>query len=816
MTKKASSEISNILVPILYGLMAIGIAMLVCWSGQYPFGSSTMNYIHYGDVVYNSVAEGNIFVLYDLNWYNGVEFLRSVSLLPSYFMAFCQYLAGGVSVDGYLMFVALIFLIGALSWYKLGKNKGRLLLGIFIGVLWFFMPNNLYTLFIEGDLSKALSLAILPAFIGAVYEYLEGSKWNKLINIIISFALMTLCNLEYIVMISIGTLIFMIIYGLVNRKWKNVIMVLGAMLLSVCITGVWLVSATIAGQGTVNDESMQKYFQSIIKSLNPIERYTSVNRYYYFGMAAFLLCVFGVTCGRKKTAPAFLTALLILVCTSASMYYVMRVIPGREYLLMSQYISLALCMVLYALLTWKTLRKPITVLICALLIADVIPSLNLVYGTLSGVPYEERFTEQENATLIAEAKETTSQRMILLDGGELESMGAYLVSDYDGGRMSTSGGDWQLAGNASNISQINKALSNGNYTYLFDRCKELGNDTILIKKSQLNEVNVPDEVIDQAAKASGYELINDSDLYKLYSLDTEGSWGLVSKYQAIGIGTDAALMALSFPAVQEVSSVNVDDYTFEELSQYKMIYLSGFTYSNKEKAEELVLELAEAGVKVIILADGIPEDRASRAREFLGVVCNDISFTNGYPFLETKVGMLDCDYFPQGNAEWSTVYVNGLTDVWGTVQEDDMQLEFYGTAKHENVVVVGLNLVYYHSITEDEGVGELLSDITEMEVGLLPEREIVPLDIEFTGSSMSITSSEDGVNTTLTYYDMFRSDEKIYSDNNLLYVNEGTTVIKFTYPYLVAGIILSLLGIAGSVALVWYDRKQFLKVVNNK
>ena len=75
MAKKTGREIAYILVPILYGLLAIAVAMLVCWSGQYPFGSDTMTHIYRGDMVYNSVRAGNIFPLYDPMWYNVVEVL---------------------------------------------------------------------------------------------------------------------------------------------------------------------------------------------------------------------------------------------------------------------------------------------------------------------------------------------------------------------------------------------------------------------------------------------------------------------------------------------------------------------------------------------------------------------------------------------------------------------------------------------------------------------------------------------------------------------------------------------------------------------
>ena len=53
--------------------------------------------------------------------------------------------------------------------------------------------------------------------------------------------------------------------------------------------------------------------------------------------------------------------------------------------------------------------------------------------------------------------------------------------------------------------------------------------------------------------------------------------------------------SLRFPAVEETDSYNLDDYTFEQLSQYKEIFLDGFTYNDKEAAEELIIRLSEQG-----------------------------------------------------------------------------------------------------------------------------------------------------------------------------------------------------------------------------
>ncbi len=809
MTKRAKDGISSILVPILYGIMAIAIAMLVCWSGRYPFGSETMNHIYLGEQVYEGIKEGHFITLYDSQWYNGIELFRNVAPLPSYVLALCQTVAGGDSIEGYLVFVGSIFFVSAMTWYLMGKKRDRLALGIVLGAIWFFMPNNLYVMFFEGNLAQALCMIFIPFLVSGMYDYLNEGKWFRLIKVIMAFAGIALCDLDYMLMTGIGLIVFLLIYGLICHQWKRIGHLIIAVVIGFFIVSVWAIPAITAGNGAgIAIEDMNHYFQSIIKSINPVERIKSANKYYYFGIASFILAIFGILCGKKKTAPGFLFAIIILLSTAASMYHVLKLIPGKEYFMMCQYISLALCFVLYALLMWNTLKKGILVLVCVLLVVDVVPSLNLVYGNLSGISVDQRFASQNETTMIGAAKKVCQQRMALLDGSELEAMGAYLVSGYKEASASSLGGEWAFSETGSNLSQVNRALTNGFYEYLFDRCKELGNDTVLLKVSQLNTSPVPEALIDGAAAMAGYELVKTNEFYRLYDMNIDGNWGVLSDYPAIGIGTGAPIISLGFPAVEEVVSPKLDDYTLEELSQYKVVYLSGFTYDNKETAEELIIRLSEAGTRVIIMADGIPEDSSSHTRDFLGIVCNDISFSNGYPLLDTKLGVLDCDYFPAGNEEWNTVYVNGLDDVWGTVEENDMKLDFYGTVKNDNIIVVGLNLTYYYSITQDEGIGALLSDIMGMEMNLLPKREIVPLKVTYDAEGITIMSEEDNVNTTLAYHDMFTGQLNIATKNNLLYVNAGVTRIGFSYPYLIVGVIVNVFAIGAMVLFLYIVRKK--------
>jgi uncharacterized membrane protein len=259
----------------------------------------------------------------------------------------------------------------------------------------------------------------------------------------------------------------------------------------------------------------------------------------------------------------------------------------------------------------------------------------------------------------------------------------------------------------------------------------------------------------------------------------------------------AAQLSLYFPAIEETASTNLNDYTFEELAQYDIIYLSGFTWDDRAEAEALILRLSESGVRIVIEADGIPDDASSRDQSFLGVTRNAVTFSNGYPDLETADGLLDTDLFPPGDTQWETVYLEGLDEVRGTVLDQGMKLPFYGTVKNENIVMIGLNLAYFYALTGDASAEKILSEAMELPVGELPVRRIVPVELTATDDTITAVVPEDEqeVNLTLAYHDLFDSDRTLTAKNHLLYVAGGTTVIRFRYPWLGPGVCVSLLGL---------------------
>ncbi len=798
--------LGNVLTICIYGIIAGLLVWIVYRNGVYPGGADTMCHVYKGDILYKEILKGNFYPMMDPMWYNGVEMMRYWAPLPVYVLALCQALAGGNPFLGYLLFVGGVFFFGALVWLRIGNRHDRFALGAFFGALWFFMPNNLYALFVEGNLPRSLCMIFLPWLFEQVFLYLQEKRWTNLLGITLCFLPITLCHLGYAGMILLGFLIYSVVYFIRYRGLRKCLHVLVAMALGILILGIWVYPSLQGGiTSTDSSQVMKTFFQPAAISLNPFYRVKyDPSAAFYFGLSAFIVALVGMFVGKRKSGSYFGGAIVIFVCTTTALYPVLSALPGSQYLWMLRFISIALCMILFGLVLWDTLKKKWLHFFCVLLVLDVLPSLSLLYGEMSKRTVEERFDEIQGYTLIADAQEITTQRLALMDLSALEATGAYLISDYGKAVPATFGAGWQSANTASNIVLLNEAMETGRYLYLFDRCKELGNDSVLIRRNNLKQGFKDVEKVQAAAKRVGYKLAEENEGYQMYHLDTYEQFGVITQYKAIAIGDATSSVTMDYPCMKQGDSPNLNDYSFEELSKYKLVFLNRFTYANKAQAEELVIQLSEAGVRVVIEADGIPIDEHTGIQSFLEVVCQPIVFSNGYPLLDTIDGILDCDLFPVGYSNWKASYLNGLDESWGKLHELEEELTFYGTVKNDNIVMIGLNLSYFYSLTEDKGVGKLLSHAMTISTEDLPDRKLVPIEVVNEADSITVRSEYDNVNTTLAYHDIFDANENMYHENNLTYVNKGETVITFHYPYLREGMGLSIGALAATVLFLVY------------
>lgn len=811
-------------IVVLYACVGALLAFFAYRSGDYKDGVDTMFYVHRGELLYRSITQdGNWFPLIDMSWYNGVQTWRYWSPLSAYILAGCQALAGGSSDLGFLVFIALSYFLCAIVWLVIGCTHKRPWMGAVLGLFWFMIPNNAFMFFGEGVLARAITLPALPVFFVALYDYLFERKWSGLPWMIGSFLFIICCHVGWAGMVAISTLFVLLFYFAVFLKDKPASAgpVVVAILLAFLLSGPLLYPSLKGGiTGIDSSAVMAHYFQSLLDSINPLLGlpHGEWNRWLwveapYFGLATLALCVLGVLCAKRKSLPGFWAALLILLMSTPTAYHLLVYLPGSQYLWMTRFMSIAVCLVLVSFFFWRSLKRPFQTTFLLLFGVQTLLALALVTHAQYPSPPNDYFDSLETAMLIDQGKEITHQRMSIIDPYDADINGVYVVAGYGEDRKPTSFGQGvQAAPIYSNLVQINQAAETEQYLYLFDRCLELGNDTLIMPLNMGGRDRQRDRAeLLSAANRVGYRLVAENPSYQLYHIDAPDAFGVVSHYHAIAIGTGSSSIALGFPAVEETSDIYLDDYTYEKLSQYDVIYLAGFMYHNREAAEELVLKLSEAGKRVLIMADGIPADEHTGSKTFLGVSCNTVNFQNGYPALDTIDGVLYCDLFPEGySKDWKTVYLNGLDDVWGTITDvPEGKMDFFGTAKNDNVVFIGLALTYHYSLTLDPAVGQLLSHALTLSATELPQRELVPISVDYRDNVITIDSPRDDVNTTLAFHDIFDADRELEAVNNLTVVDEGRTVIHLHYPYLAIGLTMLGLGLVLTVGYLILMKRRF-------
>lgn len=809
-------------ITVGYALIAVMVALLASKSGNYLDGTDAMFYIHRGDFLYKSITrEGNWFPLIDMAWYNGVQTWRYWSPLPAYILAGCQAIMGGSVNSGFLLFSGILYFLDAVVWLHIGRTHGRPWLGAFIGALWFFAPNtSVQMLFSEGVLARAMTMPVVPLLFVYVHDYFTDPKkrFSSLPKIILCFLFLLWCHIGWGGMVAITLLIYLFFtyFGQMKLpKTQRVLLspLVVCVILAFLLNGIALLPSLKGGiTGIDSSAVMATYFQGLRMSIDPF-RFVGEgvwNRWVYaeapyYGLVALALTLLGILCAKRDVKPGFATALSILLLSTPTAYQILVYLPGNQYLWMTRFLSIALAVFLVAVFFWRSLKRWILGVFSVLFTVEVLCIIVLLTHSTNPLSPDAYHDKLSDAMLIDQGKLIATQRMSVVDPYDSEIDGIYVSSSYGDVTVPTSFGQGvQAAVNYSNIVNLNQAAEDECYLYLFDRFLELGNDTVIVptelkhSSSGSPTRNLSDLLY--AAGRVGYAQVGGNESYLLFHLKQapKGHFGVVSKYRVAAIGTGTSDIVVGFPAAEELGPVPVDEFSYDALKDYDVIYLAGFSYHSKEAAEELLLRLSEEGRRILIMADGVPDEEDTGSKTFLGVSCNRVNFQNGYPALDTIDGVLYCDLFPSGYAkDWQTVYVNGLDQVWGTITDvPEGKMDFYGTVKNDNIVFIGLGLTYHYSLTHDAAVGRLLAHALTVSPDELPQREIVPITVEYRDNVITIDSPRDNVNTTLGYHDIFRADREIRKVNNLTVVDQGVTRIRLVYPYLVPSLVMTLAGLA--------------------
>ncbi|MFT3951451.1 MAG: 6-pyruvoyl-tetrahydropterin synthase-related protein [Oscillospiraceae bacterium] len=791
---------------VLAALAGFGITLAVKLSGLYPMGFDVHGHLFKADMLYNSIKKGDFFPLYTEYWYNGVQPFRYWAPLPYYFLALLEFICGGNIFNAYLGFLFVSFTVGAAGWLLLARRLGRPVLGLFLALAWFCLPDNLRVFFSEGNYPRMFVTMLLPMLFYCMWMLVCYRRRGYLIPLTVLMAAVVLGHLMIAAMVGVGSAVFLGLYAAVNRRVREAAFALCGMLLAVAVAGIWVFPSLKGGITSMdsagNAELAISLSAKLIDSLNPFARLDTGIADLYFGLSIAAVTFAGIFLSGKRSIPGFSTMLLILLGTTTAVAPVLQLLPMAQLFWIRRFAPIAYAAFVVALLEWHRLKKPILVFLCAAIAADCVPSMNLsLLNTHMNVPatVSEIHTSMDDY-LLTDAKQTTSQRVSLMDLSTLGPMPSMALCSGEGKVPYVFGWAWQGASTASNITYLNESLENKNYLYLFDRSVEIGADTVLLRKSYVPEENRT--MLLAAAARSGYTLTEENTEMMLFSLGTDGNFGVVTKYSGLAVGTSAALVPEILPYYRAGDRLKIDAYTAEELEQYEKIYLSGFFYDNKSRAEELIRTVAAAGVQIYIDMNRIPVDPLTSRMTFLDVSAQPVTFYDSYPALIAKDYTATAKAFAPGYENWNTVYITGLTNSYGYAWFGDTKLDFAGTGNDANITFIGFNLLFHTFTAEDTQVSALLSSIMELDSDKLPAREIVPIAVTYGKDSITVTSPADNVNTTIAWQDIFRSEQSISDEDNFLVVNKGTTVITMHYPYFKQGLALTVVGIIGEILLM--------------
>lgn len=766
--------------------------VLMLWitkNGSFPWGSDTWGHLFKAKLLYNEVIKGNFFPLYTELWYNGIQPFRYWAPFPYYILLLFLLLTRGDVFLTYNLFLAFIFILGGFGWLLWGTKTERKFLSFLLSLLWFFLPDNLRVLFSEGNIPRVITTTMIPYLFLSVWDCIEKENKKQIIITATLFFLITLSHAMVAAMSGITITVFAFLYGIENRKIKSSLLIIIAALLGIGVASFWLYPALNGGMMSLDTEAVKNVMKDltypISQSLNPFIRFKNIE-VYYFGLSLIITAILGFIFGGKKSRAGFITVILIFLGTTKALLSIVQKLPMSQLFWMMRFTPLSMGALFIGLILWRKIKKIFLYILIFLIIIDS----SISFKTLC---YNVKWPiELQNA--LDNAVESSHQRIAVLDSSEFGSFPSYYLSYNEKNKKlnQTFGWAWQGAKTSQNIVWINTALEKEWFNFLFDRCLELGADTLIVKKDKVknikNFLNIANKI--------GYQKISETKLSITLKYPVNYNFGTKVHYEGLAIGKYASNIAYIFPNIKIGNSVYLDDYSENELIKFKVIYLSGFRYRNKELAESIVRKLSQKGIKFIIdLTDADCDIYTSRP-SFLEVFAQPIVFKQKYPFFIINGEKIKTKDFPNEYSTWKTIYLENLDTVYGYTQFENHYIDFYGTKLNSNIVFIGFNLPFFTMITKDNNFIKIFEEITGLESFQLPRRKIVKIKKIIDNNIIRLESQENNVVTDLANIDAFKIIEgNTYESHNLLVIKNKNVVIKIIYPYIRTGAFISFISL---------------------
>ncbi len=764
-------------------IIAVGVGIVLYNSEAYIYGSDYYAQLYKLNVIEKSMSQGEFLPLYVREWYNGYEIYRYTPPASYLLTAVLSALAGGDAHKGISVFYGMMTFLSQLGFFKFGIRNRKMTAACLTGLTFLFLPQAFLTAISECSLDMVMGFALMPMVLFYLYDFVRQKCRLALFPFTVWYLFLILSN--YVLAIAFGVVlfVFLIFSMLFTKVWKFEVAAMGNILLIYMIAGYFLypaLSGGILSGGHLLEES----------SMIPVS------------ISLLAISVLGLVTTDRKRAAGFLIALSFMIFCFPVMESVMRLIPSKILQRPYWYIFPAVVIFLITLLTWERLRLIVLVIMLGFVIGENVPTLLTFH---EGLQYRNELAYQEEKTaedyLLEEAAACTDSRVALIDIARLGAFPQWYFASR--GIAMMTGWDYENAPTVQNQIGINEAFADGFYDYMFDRLLLYGNDTVIVLKELLEEG--ADHTLAVAAENSGYEIAADNEYAVLFkATEIDGSYGVISRYENLAIGDSSAYIAYVYPSFELGRSNCLEDYSIEELMKYRKLYLSGFTYRNKEKAENMLRELSAKGIEIYINMQDIPLNALTGKSEFMNVYAQFVQFTEEFPVLTNDNGnQFKLDFKTEGYETWNTVYISGCENILKETQYDSKShLVYLGQNSEPNITFLGFNLIHHYLITHNQDLKRFLDETLQLSSEDIALPIVVPVQIEAGPDKIVVNTQKDHVNTGIAVMETLEPNRIVSSQENLYLVNQGETVFRIVRAKQETGIVFSILG-AVLVGLLW-------------
>lgn len=699
-------------IELLLALAVAGIAaalgfsnLLFASNDLYPGATDFLGHMAKIEYIADSLKQGILPSWYPY-WYCGTAVTQYYPPLSYYIMAPIFILTNNVMIT-YKIFCFVMLSSGSMGvWYFCRYFIGRWcgLPGI---VFFCFQPYILQTLFGQGQVAQGPIIAFASWYLVVLLKFGQNPTAVRFTISVLLCALMILSHPNSIFMYCICIMLSLTV--LLCFK-KISLLNYGLIAVSIVFAGALTAFWSLVGVTGLENPTLPYVLGEAVSVFSATkEWFIDSSFFFYFSILslvgsiiASMLYLFRVIRKFIKEDENYYTAFSILLTAITVIFSFGLKIPFFKYLPMAESIvagrilcltsSSAAILCSYLLYRIKSIKKAkrwslrlLTILTCLIIIIAIVIDMNPLrteYSVKDGKDYARLFS-----SLLERVLNFENGRYIFI--GPFDSGMTYFPIKYGfnlGEGFNIEGTlhnrfiwDEVVANRSGNYNYIAKTLASWNvrYVFLFDAYNKVSD--------AMNEIY--DFKIKDDSSGSGFYISNSPSSYFLLDLRN-----------ALILGPGAPGVAMEFPYLVYDQRKNIIDYSLEELSGFKLVYLcepSVNTVAEREKTENRIKELLSKGIIIIIEPSGESSD------SLFGVSVSNFPKENSPVMIRqkaSKIGNTADEISSSKTIEYNRILF-GLDEVYYKLIQNEGRLEndIIGVKRVGNgeVLFIGMHLSQY-------------------------------------------------------------------------------------------------------------------------